>query len=77
MGDKDMTVACTIIASAEYCSEVVGALGRNVSKILEPPFNEQVSFESSPKESMLLLWSKSLIDCVALHFLSTQLGRQD
>ena len=50
MGDKDMTVACTIIASAEYCSEVVGALGRNVSKILEPPFNEQVS---SPKGCML------------------------
>lgn len=42
MSDEDMTVVCTIIASAEYCSEVVGALGRSVSKTLEPPYNTQV-----------------------------------
>jgi len=42
MSEEDMTVVCTIIASAEYCSEVVGALGRNVSKTLEAPYNDQV-----------------------------------
>ena len=42
MGDDDMTVVCTIIATAEYCSEVVGSLGRSIAKTLEPPYNEQV-----------------------------------
>ena len=32
---------CTLIATAEYCSEVVGALGRSVAKTLDPPFGAQ------------------------------------
>ena len=33
---------CTLIATAEYCCEVVGALGRSVAKILDAPFGAQV-----------------------------------
>lgn len=43
LNDEDVVVVCTIIATAEYCSEVVGALGRNVAKTLDPPFGAQVS----------------------------------
>ena len=42
MVDDDMTVVCTIIATAEYCSEVVSSLGRSIAKTLESPYNEQV-----------------------------------
>ena len=41
LNDEDVVVVCTIIATAEYCSEVVGALGRNVAKTLDPPFGAQ------------------------------------
>ena len=41
--DEDVVVVCTVIATAEYCAEVVGALGRNVAKTLDPPFGSQVS----------------------------------
>ena len=42
LNEEDVVVVCTIIATAEYCNEVVGALGRNVSKTLDPPFGSQV-----------------------------------
>ena len=42
LNDEDVVVVCTIIATAEYCNEVVGALGRNVAKTLDPPFGSQV-----------------------------------
>ena len=42
VSDEDMTVICTIIASAEYCVDVVASLGRSVAKTLEPPFSEMV-----------------------------------
>lgn len=56
MSDEDMTVVCTIIATAEYCSEVVGSLGRSIAKTLEPPYNEQVRVHhfSSGQHEMLL-----------------------
>ena len=40
--DEDVPVICTIIATAEYCGEVVGALGRSIAKMLDPPFGQQV-----------------------------------
>ena len=33
---------CTMVTTAEYCQEVVGALARNVARMLDPPFDEQV-----------------------------------
>ena len=45
LNDEDVVVVCTIIATAEYCNEVVGALGRNVSKTLDPPFGSQVAHD--------------------------------
>ena len=42
LADDDVTVAAVIIGTAEYCSEVVGALGRNVAKLLDPPLGDQV-----------------------------------
>ena len=47
LNDEDVVVVCTIIATAEYCNEVVGALGRNVAKTLDPPFGAQVSLLGS------------------------------
>ena len=38
----DITVGPVITGTAEYCSEVVGALGRNVAKLLDPPLGDQV-----------------------------------
>ena len=49
LNDEDVLVVCTIIATAEYCNEVVGALGRNVAKTLDPPFGAQVSLLGSSK----------------------------
>ena len=43
LSDEEIEVVCTIVATAEYCSEIVGALGRSMTKTLDPPFNEQVS----------------------------------
>ena len=42
VSDEDFGVVCVIITTAEYCQEVVGALGRNVAKLLEPPLGKQV-----------------------------------
>ena len=42
LGEEDLGVAAVIIATAEYCGEVVAALARNVAKLLEPPLGEQV-----------------------------------
>lgn len=56
MGDDDMTVVCTIIATAEYCSEVVGSLGRSIAKTLEPPYNEQVRPCSSFISDIVTSW---------------------
>jgi hypothetical protein len=42
LNDEDVVVVCTLVTTAEYCSEVVGALGRSVSKMLDPPFGAQV-----------------------------------
>ena len=49
--DEDVPVICTIIATAEYCGEVVGALGRSIAKMLDPPFGQQVIFPTSGKTS--------------------------
>ena len=58
MGDDDMTVVCTIIATAEYCSEVVGSLGRSIAKTLEPPYNEQVRPCSSFIYDIVTSWQR-------------------
>ncbi len=42
LADDDVIVGAVIIGTAEYCSEVVGALGRNVAKLLDPPLGDQV-----------------------------------
>ena len=42
LGEEDLAVAAVIIATAEYCGEVVAALARNVGKLLESPLGEQV-----------------------------------
>ena len=42
LNDEDTVVVCTIIATAEYCIEVVGALGRSVAKTIDPPFGNKV-----------------------------------
>lgn len=42
LNDEDTVVVCTIIATAEYCIEVVGALGRSVAKTVDPPFGNKV-----------------------------------
>lgn len=42
LNDEDVVVVCTLITTAEYCCEVVGALGRSVAKTLDPPFGAQV-----------------------------------
>ena len=44
--DEDVPVICTIIATAEYCGEVVGALGRSIGKMLDAPFGQQVCLGS-------------------------------
>lgn len=46
--DEDVPVICTIIATAEYCGEVVGALGRSIAKMLDPPFGQQVTQRPLP-----------------------------
>ena len=43
LADEDVPVVCTIVSTAEYCVDVVGALGRNVAKMLDPPFGDQAS----------------------------------
>lgn len=42
MPDDDIPIVCTIVSTAEYCSEIVGSLGRSVAKMLDPPYGEQV-----------------------------------
>ena len=44
LADEDIPVVCTIVSTAEYCVDVVGALGRNVAKMLDPPYGDQASF---------------------------------
>ncbi len=46
LNDEDTVVVCTIIATAEYCMEVVGALGRSVAKTIDPPFGNKVCVSS-------------------------------
>ena len=41
LGDEEVVVVCTLVATAEYCAEVVGALGRSVAKTLDAPFGSQ------------------------------------
>ena len=42
MPDEDIPVVCTIVSTAEYCTEIAGSLGRSVAKMLDPPYGEQV-----------------------------------
>lgn len=42
MPDEDIPVVCTIVSTAEYCTEIVGSLGRSVAKMLDPTYGEQV-----------------------------------
>ena len=67
LNDEDVVVVCTIIATAEYCNEVVGALGRNVSKTLDPPFGAQVGETISHVKDMALQCSVCLIALTSQH----------
>ncbi len=40
--DEDVPVVCALIATAEYCHEMVGALARSASTMLDPPLGNQV-----------------------------------
>jgi hypothetical protein len=33
---------CAVVTTAEYCNEVIGALARNVAKLLDPPLGDEV-----------------------------------
>ena len=68
LSDEEIEVVCTIVATAEYCSEIVGALGRSMTKTLDPPFNEQVS---SPLRAMQFRRFSGLTLRVYAHFLPT------
>ncbi|CAL5224462.1 g7153 [Coccomyxa viridis] len=67
LNDEDVVVVCTIIATAEYCNEVVGALGRNVSKTLDPPFGAQVNVSEEEDEFQLLITA-----CLSVLILGTE-----
>jgi hypothetical protein len=41
LADDDVPVACALIATAEYCHEMVGALARSAAKMLDPPLGAQ------------------------------------
>ncbi|KAK9837632.1 hypothetical protein WJX74_001749 [Apatococcus lobatus] len=55
--DEDVPVVCTIIATAEYCGEVVGALGRSIAKMLDPPFGQQVDVAGEEDEFQAVITS--------------------
>ncbi|CAL8463747.1 g3281 [Coccomyxa elongata] len=55
LNDEDTVVVCTIIATAEYCMEVVGALGRSVAKTIDPPFGNKVSVAEEEDEFQLVV----------------------
>ncbi|EIE27794.1 hypothetical protein COCSUDRAFT_26904 [Coccomyxa subellipsoidea C-169] len=55
LNDEDVVVVCTIIATAEYCIEVVGALGRSVAKTIDPPFGNKVSVAEEEDEFQLVV----------------------
>ena len=42
LGDGEVSAICVIVTTAEYCTEVIGALARNVAKLLDPPLGDQV-----------------------------------
>ncbi|KAK9820837.1 hypothetical protein WJX81_002519 [Elliptochloris bilobata] len=42
LADDDVPVVCALIATAEYCHEMVGALARSAAKMLDPPLGAQV-----------------------------------
>ncbi|KAK9858463.1 hypothetical protein WJX84_000384 [Apatococcus fuscideae] len=55
--DEDVPVICTIIATAEYCGDVVGALGRSIAKMLDPPFGQQVDVMGEEDEFQAVITS--------------------
>jgi len=46
LADDDVPVACALIATAEYCHEMVGALARSAAKMLDPPLGAQARARS-------------------------------
>ncbi len=48
LADDDFGGICALIATAEYARDMVGALGRNVAKTVDPPFADQVSGTHTP-----------------------------
>ena len=45
--DDDVPVVCALIATAEYCQEMVGALARSAAKMLDAPLGAQARARSS------------------------------
>lgn len=57
--EGDVPVCCAVVSTAEYCTEVIGALARNVAKLLDPPLGDQVRKQLLPKAHdlhLLELW---------------------
>lgn len=44
--DDDVPVVCAVIATAEYCQEMVGALARSAAKMLDAPLGAQARARS-------------------------------
>ena len=60
--DEEMEVVCTVIATAEYCADVAGALGRSIAKTLEPPFCDQARSVKTNSQTS----KKDLRECAVL-----------
>ncbi len=50
LGDGDVAAACAVVTTCEYCTEAIGALGRSVAKLLDPPLGEQVGETKTQKK---------------------------
>ncbi len=79
LADDDITVGAVIIGTAEYCSEVVGALGRNVAKLLDPPLGDhvradQTSYRVTVRQSFIDTASSSSLCNAELVVLRSSVG---
>lgn len=71
MGEGDVVAACAIVATAEYCVEVVAGLAANVTKLLEQPLQNQV--DTAEEEDAFLAVATAAVSVLVLG-LETRLG---
>ncbi|KAK9815375.1 hypothetical protein WJX72_002419 [[Myrmecia] bisecta] len=71
VADGDLEVICTIVSTSEYCTEVVGALGRSIAKTVDAPYSDKVDMSEEEDEfqavitaclSVLLLGLETRLD---------------